>query len=54
MISLTAIPVPLIDSGPDGDRTLRAEGESLTAVVVPREKLADAGQALDDVYRNKE
>ena len=54
MISLTTIPVPLIDSGPDGDRTLRVEGESLTAVVVSHERLADAGQALDDVYRNKE
>lgn len=33
-----------IDNEPDGVRIARVEGESLVTVVVPREKLAEAGR----------
>lgn len=44
MIDLTTMTMQLIDNNPDGIRICRVEGESLVTVVIPRDKLAEAGK----------
>ncbi|HIT45187.1 MAG TPA: GIY-YIG nuclease family protein [Candidatus Aphodovivens excrementavium] len=51
MINLVTMNIQLINRDPDGIRICRVEGESLVAVVVPREKLPEARRLPDLPYR---
>lgn len=51
VINLVTMTIQLIGRNPDGIRICRIEGESLVAVVVPREKLPEAKHLPDLPYR---
>lgn len=51
MIDLTTMTIQLIDGEPDGIGICRIEGESLVAVIVPREKLQEAKRLPNLPYR---